>query len=437
MKKKFNWLSLILIVLVVISIVLSYSIWKGQPNYESIDVKEVQKTTIDKTMTTSQVFRPIGIQANIDNAHYATTEAKVVDSLVAKGRDFNFSEVVASGKKSDSEYDQIIHQNGTVELVYPNNIPFAIFSQIFAIQGKDLDSASFDRIVFDMNNTTTNLHPVYFANDDEQMIYQSTLQQQNMDDVIEAVNNAKSDNQLTKLNEVDSGSHKIYLSDNQPEINSETYIIDSIDIGLFTKALFPDSESVKNEDNSYTDGSSKIVLDTENKVLDYINPAQEITDTNSFTKQKEASMIQDSFNFINEHAGWTGDYYYTGFNQRTGMTTFSLFINNLQVVSDTGMSRFDVTEGKEEVYKYTRPFFKLDYAIPRESGKVKLPSSQSVYDQLKADTEVDINNVEKIVPGYDMHWTDDKDLNRVVELDPVWLYQYKGAWYQADVKEGE
>ncbi|EKM9284341.1 transcriptional regulator, partial [Listeria monocytogenes] len=53
MMKKTGFRSFILTILVVLSIVLSYFIWKGQPDYEAINVKEVEKTTIDKTMTTS------------------------------------------------------------------------------------------------------------------------------------------------------------------------------------------------------------------------------------------------------------------------------------------------------------------------------------------------------------------------------------------------
>lgn len=54
----------LLSVLVILSIVLSYFIWKGQPDYETINVKEVEKTSIDKQKTAMQVFRPMMIQAN-------------------------------------------------------------------------------------------------------------------------------------------------------------------------------------------------------------------------------------------------------------------------------------------------------------------------------------------------------------------------------------
>lgn len=46
--KKTGFRSFILTILVVLSIVLSYFIWKGQPDYEAINVKEVEKQPLTR-----------------------------------------------------------------------------------------------------------------------------------------------------------------------------------------------------------------------------------------------------------------------------------------------------------------------------------------------------------------------------------------------------
>lgn len=148
-------------------------------------------------------------------------------------------------------------------------------------------------------------------------------------------------------------------------------------------------------------------------------------------------MIQDSFNFINEHAGWTDEYYFTGYDSTTGSANFGMFVDNLQVISGNGMSQISVTEGQEAVYKYSRPFFKLDYSIPRESDEVKLPSSATVYESLKNNSNIDITAVQMITLGYKMSWVEDKGLKRIVELEPTWIFKYRGKWFDAGVKESE
>jgi regulatory protein YycH of two-component signal transduction system YycFG len=426
----------LLSVLVILSIVLSYFIWKGQPDYETINVKEVEKTSIDKQKTAMQVFRPMMIQVNQKNSHFQTNDSEYVNELAADARSFSFSEVVLSGKKRSAEYDRIIHQNGTIELIYPNNIPFSIFSQIFQVDGKELENATFNRIIFDTNKTDTGLFTVYFTNDYEDTIYQSSLQERDIKSAQKIVNEADKKNALTEVPEVLPSKHSIFLSNEPVKMKSEKYIVDSMDINLFTKALFPDMGSVKNEDNSYTNGSSKIVLDTDNKVLEYINPSQESMMNNESTA-KRVSRIQDSFNFVNEHAGWTDNYYYTGYLAQSGTANFSLFVNNLQVLSSSGMAQIAVTEGQEAVYKYSRPYFKLDYPIPRESEDVTLPSSVSVYNSLKENPNIDIESLQMITLGYQMNWTEDKGLNRIVVLSPTWIFKYNGQWFVADLKGSE
>ncbi|EAD6258686.1 two-component system activity regulator YycH, partial [Escherichia coli] len=145
MMKKTGFRSFILTILVVLSIVLSYFIWKGQPDYEAINVKEVEKTTIDKTMTTSQVFKPYKLAVNANENNYQSLDADLLNELMAQGKAFSFSEVVLASKKSSEDYEKLIHKNGTIEIIFPNNIPFSIFAQIFQVEGEGLESAFFNR----------------------------------------------------------------------------------------------------------------------------------------------------------------------------------------------------------------------------------------------------------------------------------------------------
>ncbi|MBC6153469.1 transcriptional regulator, partial [Listeria booriae] len=153
MMKKTGFRSFLLTILVILSIVLSYFIWKGQPDYEAINVKEVEKTTIDKTMTTSEVFKPYKLVVNSNGNNYQSLNESLLNEIMAQGKAFSFSEVVLANKKNSEEYEKVVHKNGTIEIVFPDNIPFSIFSQIFQVEGDGIESAFFNRIVFDINNT--------------------------------------------------------------------------------------------------------------------------------------------------------------------------------------------------------------------------------------------------------------------------------------------
>ncbi|MBC1977710.1 transcriptional regulator [Listeria marthii] len=440
MMKKTGFRSFVLTILVVLSIVLSYFIWKGQPDYEAINVKEIEKTTIDKTMTTSQVFKPYKLAVNSNDNNYQSLDADLLNELMAQGKAFSFSEVVLANKKSSEDYEKLIHKNGTIEIIFPNDIPFSIFAQIFQVEGEGLESAFFNRIVFDINNTDTGLHSVYFANDDQENIYQSSLQNKDIDKIEKIVK--KNEGKLTQNDKLISNKRNLFLSTEKTKLDRKKYIIDSLEINLFTSALFQDSGTVKSEGNTYTDGSSVIEMDTDNKVLEYVNPSQERTNPEDLSSVKRAGLIQDSFNFVNDHAGWTGDgaYYFTGYAGESATTNFSLFIDNLQVYNENGMADISVTEGLEAVYKYMRPFFRLDTDVPGEKKEVTLQSSYSVYSALAQNPNVNAEEVEDIVPGYHMTRSESSGMNRLVTLEPTWLYKYHDKWFifQADAaKVGE
>ncbi|MBF2680534.1 YycH family regulatory protein [Listeria innocua] len=429
MMKKTGFRSFLLTVLVVLSIVLSYFIWKGQPDYEAINVKEVEKTTIDKTMTTSQVFKPYKLAVNANEINYQSLDSDLLNELMAQGKAFSFSEVVLANKKSNEEYEKLIHKNGTIEIIFPNNIPFSIFAQNFQVEGEGLESAFFNRIVFDINNTDTGLHSIYFANDDQENIYQSSLQNKDIDKIEKIVK--KNESKLAQNDKVISNKRNLFLSSEKTKLNRKKYITDSLEINLFTSALFQDSGTVKSEGNTYTDGSSVIEMDTENKVLEYVNPSQERTNPEDLNNVKRAGLIQDSFNFVNDHAGWTGDgaYYFTGYAAESATTNFSLFIDNLQVYNEDGMADISVTEGLEAVYKYMRPFFRLDTDVPGEKKEVTMESSYSVYNALVENPNVKAEEIEDIVPGYHMTRSESSGMNRIVTLEPTWLYKYHDKWF--------
>lgn len=438
MMKKTGFRSFVLTLLVILSVVLSYLIWKGQPDYEAINVKEIEKTTIDKTMTTSQVFRPYKLAVNSNGKNYQSLNSDLLNELIAQGKSFSFSEVVLANKKNNEEYEKLIHKNGTIEIIYPNNIPFSIFAQIFQVEGEGLESAFFNRIIFDINDTDTGLHSVYFANDDQDNIYQSSLQNKDIDKIEKIVK--ANESKLTENDKLILNKRNLFLSSDETKLNRKKYIIDSLEINQFTAALFQDSGAVKSEGNTYTDGSSVIEMDTENKVLEYVNPSQERTNPEDLSSVKRAGLIQDSFNFINDHAGWTGDgaYYFTGYNGESATTNFRLFVDNLQVYNENGMADMSVTEGIEAVYKYMRPYFRLDTDVPGEKKEETLPSSYSVYEELSSNPNLRAEDIQEIVPGYHMTRSESSGMNRIVTLEPTWLYKYHNKWFIfQQTKEGE
>ncbi|MBC1500914.1 transcriptional regulator [Listeria weihenstephanensis] len=421
----------ILTILVVISVFLSYSLWKVQPDYEVIDNETVKKEQIAKMRQPEQVFRPTMVYYHQNDVNYMSQNLDLVSALVKAGTTFDFSELVRMDKLS-AGYQAMMHQDNSMELVFPNAVPLSIYSQVFRLKGDNFDLNSFNRITFNLNKSENGLFSVYFGNDSNEQMYQGSIQQDQVDELKEILTKQKKD--LVVADQLYKNKQYLFLSDRPVKLKQQQYVIEAIDIGLFKNALFGDGSKVKGQDNSYTNGSSSMTVNPDDKVLTYVDPAQERRDTSQLSSAMKSEQIQSSFSFINDHWGWTGDYYYSGYSADTSTTAFSLFVQGLPVFNDDGMSEILVAEGTESVYKYRRPFFKLGAQISTESKEVTLPSSDSVYNELIKTVNPD--DIQMIVPGYVMGYEqNNKSYNRVVELTPAWFYKYNGTW--TPVKGGD
>ncbi|MBC1912450.1 transcriptional regulator [Listeria booriae] len=423
---------IILTVLVVISVFLSYSLWKVQPDYEVIDNETVKKEQIAKLRQPEQVFRPTVVYYNQAEKHYTTQNLAMINALVKAGTTFDFSELIRTDKMNAS-YQGMVHQDNSIELVFPNAVPLSVYSQVFPLKGDNFDLNSFNRITFNLNKSENGLFSVYFGNDSNEQIYQGSIQQEQVDVLKNIMKEQKSE--LAEMDTIFKNKQYLFLSDKLVKLKQQQYVIETIDIGLFKNALFGDGNKVKGQDNSFTNGSSSMTVNPEEKVLTYVDPAQERRDTSQLSSSMKSEQIQSSFNFINDHWGWTGNYYYSGYSADSSTTAFSLFVQGLPVFNSDGMAQILVSEGTESVYKYQRPFFKLGAQITTESKEVTLPSSASVYrDLIKT---VDADDIQMIIPGYVMRYEQSNTSynNRIIELMPAWFYKYNGTW--TPVKGGE
>lgn len=85
--------------------------------------------------------------------------------------------------------------------------------------------------------------------------------------------------------------------------------------------------------------------------------------------------------------------------------------------------------GKEEIYSYDRPYFKLDSVLPSVRSAKTLLSGKEVVNQLKSKDNVDFNSVEDISIGYRLDKSLDSKLVTLVTLEPTWYYRIGDKWF--------
>src|SRR5699024_10611936 len=96
----------------------------------------------------------------------------------------------------------------------------------------------------------------------------------------------------------------VYVSKNDVNVKKIIYYsYQWIDVSRFKSALFRDPQDVYHQGNYFTNGANS--LKEEDHIIKYVNPG---SGARKRTSIGEASIVRDSFDYINGHNGWTEDY---------------------------------------------------------------------------------------------------------------------------------
>lgn len=160
-----------------------------------------------------------------------------------------------------------------------------------------------------------------------------------------------------------------------------------------------------------------------------MNPSQTI---NTRIKSEDMNVLERSINFVNEHAGWTDNYRYLSMDPYDKNIKFLLFIKGYPVFSQEGMTKMELTWGKEEIYQYERPYFILDIPLPAPKV-VTLPSGKEAMDELLSNPDIKVDLIQEFIIGYGL--VKDPENPKLLTLEPSWYYLYAGSWLRLDTEE--
>ena len=134
----------VLVVLVLLSITLTFSIWSYSPNYQTIEKTEPQNVVIDKKKTISQVVKPYKIIAQQNDNFTGTVKTKDIDELYDVLKNSQLSDLsMISEKLSHEKLYELMTANDTVSLIFSDEVPMSIFQSILPTVNKKVSGMSF------------------------------------------------------------------------------------------------------------------------------------------------------------------------------------------------------------------------------------------------------------------------------------------------------
>jgi regulatory protein YycH of two-component signal transduction system YycFG len=422
-----NIKSIILTVLILISIVLTWSLWTFQPNYDTMESSNyVAEISVSEKQELHKIIRPDLALFHIKDRHHGTTNSEDLSKIMKEVRSWSFYDVKNVSDRVDNMKD-LMHGSGNVEIVFPGEIPIELYRGVLKIEEKKIPSFNFNRIIINVDHVDKENGTVYFVSTESNQVYMSHISTPYINEFNRS--HFKNADAFPRYFPFEATSQRtVFIPEGEQEMLVYKYLPAVLNSEEFKEALFNDPSFVQKSPvpngEEYTDVSSKMTIDDESNMLLYVNPTVE-----SKYYASTYDLVKRSIDFINEHGGWTDPYRYVAKDEYKQSVTFRLYsLDGIPVFNERGLSEIEEVWGRDEISKYERPNISLELPLLSEMQYTTLPSGSSVLEFLQSRSDFKSELLERLILGYRMER--DKDANQVILLEPAWFYLYDQSWGQ-------
>jgi regulatory protein YycH of two-component signal transduction system YycFG len=369
--------------------------------------------------------------------HYGTTSETDMDDIMTELRNWTFTDLEnISTKVTNGEYEKLVYGANRTEIIFPTFVPFYTFKNVLNFNGGNVPNAVFDRIIITDIDTKEDKAVIYFVSTKERLVFESQAGSSSLSGFKKYFRESTHKWKPYVPYELEN-SYTLFLPQEETILHRYKYYPDYIETEKFKDALFNDPSFVKKGtkpgSEEYTDGSSLMRVTHDNNMVFYVNPAKEAEiERNSNMYQ----LLEKSINFVNEHSGWTDQYRLFDVSPGQPSIGYRLFVNGKPVFNGQGMAEIMQVWGKDQIYKYVRPYFTLDISLPSEKEEIRLPDGLTVLKGILNREDIDAKLMEDLAVGYKL--VHDPETPKILVLEPAWYYKYNGKWIQVpDNRESE
>ncbi|MBO0958430.1 hypothetical protein J1P26_01710 [Neobacillus sp. MM2021_6] len=417
----------ILTILVLVSILLTWSLWTYQPKFDMLEENSnyVAGVTVSEKQEVQKIVKPDQVLFHIKGQHYGTNSSAELEKLMKDMGRWSIFDVRNYSDKVEN-IEELIHSSGNAEIIFPGEVPIELYRSVLTIEGKRVPSFNFNRIIINVDNAEKENGILYFVSSENQQVYIGHISSANVNEFNrEFYKNANRYPQYFAYKATDK--HTLFLPEAETEMTAYKYLPVTLNSDEFKGALFNDPRFVQKsfvlpQSEEYTNDSSKLIINNDTNILSYVNP----TAADNYL-DSSYGLVKRSIDFVNEHGGWTDAFRYVSKSEYKQSVTFRLYsMEGYPVFNDRGLSEINEVWGKDEINRYVRPNISLD--LVTETKKATLPSGHAVVEYLQKKKNFKPELLDKLILGYRMDR--DSEEKKLILLEPAWFYLYDGNWEQ-------
>ncbi|MEI3600034.1 MULTISPECIES: YycH family regulatory protein [unclassified Oceanobacillus] len=430
----------ILIVLIGISILLSYTLWSYQPNSNQTISSEFVNSEIDaggsNDETKRSLIKPVDIIFHTDAGYFGFQDSKSKDQMFHQMQDW----VISNYEVLDSE-EATERSPEKIELIFADEIPMKVLGTLFNFGSDDIifPNWSMKRIYISFIHDSKSLQLEFSSDTSDQR-------------AVALINDAEIYDQLWRNTEtLDKETYQEYLVINEQtnpvyipagKIKMDSYSITPTQIqpALFVNILFTNPAVVR-ETNSQTIGEAyftdnrQMSVYQNGKRMEYISHISPSTDEPDRVIS-ELDLLDRSINNINNHSGWTyasrlnQDYRLDDVNLNNNQVTYQMYYKSYPVFNihklATIQQRWGNYQNGMQLIEYDRPLYLFDSEFKLRENE--LPSGENIIDLLESDVDVTMENIEDVKIGYELKYQQDEQDSEYFEMVPAWYKKENNSW---------
>ena len=418
-KRKEAVKSIVLVILVLLSLALSYLIITYQPDYEIFTKRATQKAVDSNKNDLLNFLIPDSVVKNYEGSREepivqnSITKVASVDAVKNKKVLKDLLSILSDGESVESRV-----RNRNIEDITTNNVEkilinyqvtldTALVKPIFFSEENSNISLEFDTIVLlkDRRNM------IYLYKKDDKNYLQITLKEEIYEKINSKFNERKQSYAKYSLN-----NKFIYLKEADEDNIIDEYSAEEVNLNKLAKDIFEkkDNLRISNEDE-VTDGYG--ILRSINNRLVYTNPS------NEGGREVGATVaINNTMNFL--ELGYIGDTNYQLTTALEGIIIFQEAYKDSIVFSKDGHADIISEDNSGGIYKLTSPKkLTKTYLSSREAELYSVEKTEYVINYLY--DKVNLKEIDDIVLGYDKIYNKDRNSFSYI---PAWYVKYNDRY---------
>ena len=418
-KRKEAVKSIVLVILVLLSLALSYLIITYQPDYEIFTKRATQKAVDSNKNDLLNFLIPDSVVKNYEGSREepivqnSITKVASVDAVKNKKVLKDLLSILSDGESVESRV-----RNRNIEDITTNNV-----EKILINYQVTLDTALVKPIFFSEENSNISLefdtivllkdrpNMIYLYKKDDKNYLQITLKEEIYEKINSKFNERKQSYAKYGLN-----NRFIYLKEADEDNIIDEYSAEEVNLNKLAKDIFEkkDNLRISNEDE-VTDGYG--ILRSINNRLVYTNPS------NEGGREVGATVaINNTMNFL--ELGYIGDTNYQLTTALEGIIIFQEAYKDSIVFSKDGHADIISEDNSGGIYKLTSPKkLTKTYLSSREAELYSVEKTEYVINYLY--DKVNLKEIDDIVLGYDKIYNKDRNSFSYI---PAWYVKYNDRY---------